>query len=93
MVDEKLLERLRAIGIKSVSFTYTREMDGVMKCDGIGAVEFFPLPAIAPLVEPGRFDADTLIPPEPESGPESVSPPRMQVAPALAALLNKGSVS
>jgi hypothetical protein len=81
MVDLEQIKALRALGVKSIE----------IHKDGAHFVEFFePAP---PLVEPGRFDADTLIPPAPEGEQPEREARAVKIAPALSRLLKNGSIS
>lgn len=79
MVDLEQIRQLRAMGVKSIE----------IHKDGAHFVEFFePAPS---LVEPGRLEPDTLVPPPEEDGESP--PPGIKVPPALAALIKRSSVS
>ncbi len=81
MVDFELLAKLRAAGVKRAV------LDGN---NHVGEVEFFEQAPM--LVEPGRFDADTLVPP-PSAEPEEIEGRPVNVPPALAHFLQKASIS
>ena len=74
-------QELSAAGVRRIAF------DG----DAVREIEFFE--KAPPLVEPGRFDADTLIPPAPEEEQPVTEARPVKIAPALSRLLKNGSVS
>lgn len=81
MVDLEMLKKLRAAGVKRAGFTANGE---------ILDVTFFP--TIPPI------DTDSLFPPseratEPPPAPGEETPVPVQVAPAMARILRRGSVS
>jgi hypothetical protein len=59
----------------------------------LAEIEFLAPTQAPPLVEPGRFDADTLIPPEPQGEQPVVEARAAKVPPALSRLLKNGSIS
>lgn len=78
MADLELLQKLKALGVKSVFFDEGE----------VTSVEFFPQAA----PDFGHLDLDTIVPPPPAAGDDDV-PNARPVPLALARVMKRGSVS